>query len=228
MCGRYGRRADKQRIAEWMQAHNTSVFDDSYLAPSYNVAPMSMQPVVRLDRDTGQRELTVMRWGLVPFWSKDGKAGFNTINAKAETIATSPAFREAFNRRRCLVPAEWFYEWQKIDAKTKQPYAIGLKDGSIFAFAGLWETWRDKATGQTLETYTIITTDSNELMEPLHNRMPVILRRNEYERWLLPADPSRLPVDLLRPYEAGEMRAWKVGVAVGNVRNNAPELIEPV
>jgi putative SOS response-associated peptidase YedK len=106
MCGRYGRRADKQRIAEWMQTHNTSVFDDSYYAPSYNFAPQSMQPVVRLDGDTGARELTVMRWGLVPFWSKDAKIAYSTINAKAETITTSPAFREAMKRRRCLVPAD--------------------------------------------------------------------------------------------------------------------------
>ena len=130
MCGRYGRRADKQRIAEWMQNHDTNVFDESYLAPSYNVAPQSFQPVVRLNAD-GARELTLMRWGLVPFWSKDGKAGFSTINAKAETIATSPIFREAFKRRRCLVPADLFYEWMKTGEKTKRPYAIGLKDGSM-------------------------------------------------------------------------------------------------
>lgn len=106
-----------------------------------------MQPVVRLDKKTGERELTVMRWGLVPYWSKDAKAGFSTINAKAETITTSPAFREAMKYRRCLVPAEWFYEWQKIGAEAKQPYAIGMQDGGLFAFAGLWERWKDRATG---------------------------------------------------------------------------------
>jgi putative SOS response-associated peptidase YedK len=136
MCGRYGRRADKQRIAEWMQTHDTDVFDDSFFAPSYNVAPQSFQPVVRLDPETGERELTVMRWGLVPFWAKDAKMAFNTINAKAETITTSPAYREAMKRRRCLVPADWFYEWKKLDAKTKQPYAIAMKDAELFAFAG--------------------------------------------------------------------------------------------
>ena len=228
MCGRYGRRADKQRIAEWMQTHDTNVFDDSYLAPSYNVAPQSLQPVVRLDSEMGQRELTVMRWGLVPFWAKDAKIGYSTINAKSETVITSPAFREAMKRRRCLVPAEWFYEWQKIDAKTKQPYAIGLRDGSLFAFAGLWETWKDKAKDQVIETYTILTTDPNELMEPIHNRMPVILAPKDYQRWLEPGEPTHLPVDLLRPYPAKEMKAWKVGSAVGNVRSNAPELITPV
>lgn len=211
-----------------MQAHDTNVFDDSYFAPSYNVAPQSFQPVVRLDQETGERELTIMRWGLVPFWSKDGNAGYSTINAKAETVATSPVYREAFKRRRCLVPADWFYEWQKIDAKTKQPYAIALKDGSLFAFAGLWEAWKDKATGKSLETYTVITTDPNELTEPIHNRMPVILHRRDYERWLTPGEPVRLPVDLLRPYPDEEMKAWKVGPDVGNVRNNRPELVEPL
>ena len=225
MCGRYGRRADKQRIVEWMQARNTSVFDESYYAPSFNVAPQSMQPVVRLDSETGERELTIMRWGLVPFWSKDAKGGYSTINAKAETIVTSPAFREPLKRRRCLVPAEWFYEWQKIDAKTKQPFAIGLNDGSLFAFAGLWDAWKDKATGQTLETYTVITTDPNELMQSLHNRMPVILRPQDYSRWLDPGDPTRPPVDLLRPFDAAEMKAWKVSARVGNVRNNDPACV---
>jgi len=228
MCGRYGRRADKQRIAEWMQTHNTSVFDDSYFEPSYNIAPQSFQPVVRPDPETGERELTVMRWGLIPFWAKDSKMAFNTINAKAETIMTSSVYREAMKRRRCLVPADWFYEWKKLDERTKQPYAIGMKDDGLFAFAGLWETWKDKATGQTLETYTIITTDPNELLEPIHNRMPVILHKREYGRWMEPGEPSHPPVDLLRPFPAEEMKAWKVSRAVGNVRNNRPELIEPV
>jgi putative SOS response-associated peptidase YedK len=134
------RRADKQRIAEWMQTHDTNVFDDSYFKPSYNIGSQNFQPVVRLDPETGERELTVMRWGLVPFWSKDGAAAFNTINAKAETVATSPAYREPWKRRRCLVPADWFYEWKKIDEKTKQPIAIGMKDGGLFAFAGLWDS----------------------------------------------------------------------------------------
>ncbi len=211
-----------------MQTHNTSVFDDSYFAPSYNVAPQSWQPVVRLSEDTGDRELTVMRWGLVPFWSRDGKSAFNTINAKAETITTSALYREPFKRRRCLVPADWFYEWKKVEAKTKQPYAIVMKDDSLFAFAGLWERWKDKETGEILETYTILTTDPNKLMEPIHNRMPVILAMKDYERWLEPGDPQRPPVDLLRPYDAEQMKAWKVSTDVGNVWNNNPSLIEPL
>jgi putative SOS response-associated peptidase YedK len=231
MCGRYGRRGDKQRIAEWMQTHNADVFyedDETNLAPSFNVAPQSFQPVVRLNSETGERELTVMRWGLVPFWSKDGKASFSTINARSETVATSPAFREAWKTSRCLVPADWFYEWQKLDEKTKQPYAIAMKDDGMFAFGGLWEKWKDKTTGQVLRTYTVLTTDPNELMEPIHNRMPLIIPPKDYERWMAPIDRAHLPVDLLRPYPAEEMRLWKVGRAVGNTRNNDASLVEPL
>jgi putative SOS response-associated peptidase YedK len=211
-----------------MQTHNTDVFDDSYLAPSFNVAPQSLQPVVRLDSETGKRELTIMRWGLIPFFAKDAKIAYSTINARAETVATSPVFREPMKRRRCLVPATGFYEWQALDTKSKQLWAIELVEGNLFAFAGLWDRWKDKATGQPLETYTIITTDPNELLEPIHNRMPVILSPQDYSRWLDPGEPSRLPIDLLRPYPAEEMRVWKVSAAVGNVRNNGPELRLPV
>jgi putative SOS response-associated peptidase YedK len=211
-----------------MQAHNTDVFVDSYLAPSYNVAPQSLQPVVRLDSETGERELTIMRWGLIPFFAKDAKIAYSTINARAETVATSPVFREPMKRRRCLVPATGFYEWQALDKKSKQPWSIELVDGNLFAFAGLWDRWKDKATGQPMETYTIITTDPNELLKPIHNRMPVILSPQDYSRWLDPGEPSQLPIDLLRPYPAEEMRAWKVSAAVGNVRNNGPELRLPV
>jgi putative SOS response-associated peptidase YedK len=224
MCGRYYRRSDKQRIAEAFRIGVPPSFD---ILPSYNVAPQSFQPVVRLNEENSERALALMRWGLVPFWSKDQKIGYNTINAKAETVATSPAFREALKRRRCLVPADGFHEWQKLDAKTKQPYAIGLKDGSLFAFAGLWERWTDKATNQPLETYAIITTEPNELTAPVHNRMPVILAPKDYERWMAIADPTRLPVDLLRPYDADQMTSWKVSAAVGNVRYNEPGLLNP-
>lgn len=221
MCGRYYRRSDKQRIAEAFRVGVPPTFD---ILPSYNIAPQSFQPVIRLNSDTGEREFVQMRWGLVPFWSKDAKIAYSTINAKCETCATSPAFREALKSRRCLVPADGFYEWQKLDAKTKQPYAIGLKDGAPLAFAGLWETWMDKTTGQPLETYTIITTEPNELTAPIHNRMPVILAPRDYQRWMAAADPAQLPVDLLRPFDAHLMTSWRVSRAVGNVSNNTPEL----
>jgi len=226
MCGRYVSRADKQRIAETFDAGIPEDYDPDFV-PDYNVAPQTMQPVVRVDSDTGLRELVLMRWGLVPFWAKDTKIAYSTINARAETLTTSSIYREAVKRRRCLVPADAFYEWQKIDAKNKQPYAIAMNDERLFAFAGLWDRWKDKQSGKWLDTYTIVTTDPNELMEPFHDRMPAILAPNDYQRWLAYAEPPHLPIDLLRPYPAEEMKTWKVGKAVGNVRNNSPELLKP-
>jgi putative SOS response-associated peptidase YedK len=223
MCGRYVRRSDKQRIAEHFHVHGPSVPD---FGPSWNVAPQTFQPIVRLNRDTGERELVLMRWGLIPFWAKDPKIGLRTINAKAETITTAPAFREAIKFRRCLAPADAFYEWQKLDAKTKQPFAIAMKDGKPYAFAGLWEKWKDSKAGTELLTFTVITTDPNEVVQPMHDRMPVIIPERDYDRWLK-TDPDRPPIDLLRPFDADKMTAWKVDKAVGNVRNDSPELIEP-
>ena len=217
MCGRYVRRSDKQRLAEHFRLHPGSMPD---FGISYNVAPQTFQPIVRLNSDTGEREIVMMRWGLIPAWSRNAKIGYSTINAKAETVATTPAFREAFKSRRCLIPADAFYEWQKIDAKTKQPFAIGMKDGSPYAFAGLWERWRDPASKEPLETFTVITTDANELLEAMHDRMPVILAPKDYDRWLQPGDPARPPTDLLRAFPADQMIAWKVDRKVGNVRND--------
>jgi putative SOS response-associated peptidase YedK len=223
MCGRYVRRSDKQRIAEHFAVHGPSLPD---FGPSWNVAPQTFQPIVRLNRDTGERELVLMRWGLIPFWAKDPNIGLRTINAKAETITTAPAFREAIKFRRCLVPADAFYEWQKLDAKTKQPFAIAMKDGQPYALAGLWEKWKDRKSGSELLTFTIITTDPNEVVQPMHDRMPVIIPERDYDHWLK-ADPERPSIDLLRPFEGDKMTAWKVDRAVGNVKNDRPALIEP-
>ncbi len=225
MCGRYYRRSDKQQLAEAFRLGLPTSFE---IIPSYNVAPQTFQPIVCLNPDTLERELYQMRWGLVPYWAKDSKIAYSTINAKAETLTTSPAFREPLKRRRCLVPVDGFYEWETITAKIKQPYAIALTGGSLFALAGLWDTWRDKATGQKLATFTIITTDPNPLMEPFHDRMPVILTAADYDRWLAPADPAHLPIDLLRPFPEDKMVTWKVSTAVGNVKNDEPGLIVPI
>ena len=198
-----------------------------WFAPTYNAAPQSTQPVVRLNADTGKREFALLRWGLVPFWAKDAKFGFTTINDRAEEAAAKPAFRDALKKRRCLVPADAFYEWQRLDPKNKQPYAIAMRSGKPYAFAGLWERWHSKE-GPVLETFTILTTDPNELTEPIHNRMPVILEPSEYSRWMEAGDPARPPVDLLRPYPAEKMLAWPVDNRVGNVRNDDAQLLDAV
>ena len=225
MCGRYQNRAEKQRIAEVFRVGIPPSFE---ILPSYNIAPQTDQPIVRLNRDSNERELALLRWGLVPFFAKDPKISYSTINARAETVASSRTFREAMKRRRCLVPATGFYEWQKIGNKAKQPWTIELPKGEIFAFAGLWDRWKDRATASVLETYTIITTDPNELVQPLHDRMPVILSPTDYDRWLEPGDLERPPIDLLRPFPAERMTRWKVGSALGNTKNDSPELRLPV
>jgi putative SOS response-associated peptidase YedK len=223
MCGRYARRCDKQKIAE-LFAINGLVIPD--FGPPWNVPPQTFQPVIRLNRDTGEREIVMMRWGLIPYWPKDPSIGLRTINAKAETITAAPAFREAIKYRRCLVPADAFYEWQKLDARNKQPFAIAMKDGQTYALAGLWEKWKDRKANAELLTFTIITTDPNAVVQPLHDRMPVIIPANDYDRWLQPSDPARPPIDLLRPFDADKMTAWKVDKAVGNVKNDLPELLD--
>jgi putative SOS response-associated peptidase YedK len=223
MCGRFARRSTREVLAEWF---GVDLEDQPQFAESYNVAPQSMQPVLRLGRGNGEPEFALMRWGLVPFWAKDAKIGYSTINARAEEAATKPVFREALKKRRCLVPADAFYEWAKRDAKVKQPFAIGLKSGDPYAFAGLWESWRPKdKDGETLESFSILTTDANEVLEPIHNRMPVILEPKDYRRWMEPTSVERLPVDLLRPFPADRMSAWPVSERVGNVRNNDPDLL---
>lgn len=222
MCGRFARRSTQQVLADWF---GVPLEDMPWFAPTYNAAPQSTQPIVRLHRDTAAREVALLRWGLVPFWAKDAKIGFSTINARAEEIASKPAFREALRKRRCLVPADAFYEWQRLSAKLRQPFAIALRSNQPYAFAGLWERWLPPQSAGPLETFTIITTEANPLVAPLHDRMPVLLKPRDYDRWLSPGDPAHLPIDLLRPYPAEKMLAWPVSQRVGNVRNDDPELL---
>jgi putative SOS response-associated peptidase YedK len=222
MCGRFARKSTQEVLADWF---GFELEDMPWYVPSFNVAPQSVQPVVRLNSDAGNREFALMRWGLVPAWAKGAKIGYSTINARAEDVASKPAFREAFKKRHCLIPADRFYEWMRLDAKSKRPFAIALKSEEPFAFAGLWESWRP-IDGESLETFTILTTSENELMRPIHDRMPVILEPRDYDRWLDAGDPARPAVDLLRPYPAEKMLAWPVSDRVGNVRNNDPALLE--
>jgi putative SOS response-associated peptidase YedK len=200
MCGRYYRKSDKQKIAE---AFHATKVDDFPLPPwDYNVAPTTMQPIIRQSRHTGERELVQMRWGLVPFFTKDLSSlkAFSTINARAESIMKSATYREPFKKRRCLVPASGFFEWKKLDAKNKQPFAFDLASGKMMAFAGLWDAWKDPANNQWLQSYTIVTTEANELMAPVHDRMPVILHSRDFDRWLDREVTDQPPIELLRPF----------------------------
>jgi putative SOS response-associated peptidase YedK len=198
-------------------------------APTWNLAPTDPIPIVRRDRDDGLRRLDVVRWGLIPYWAKDIKIGYSTFNARCEDVDGKPAFREAFQRRRCLVPLDNFYEWQKLGPKEKQPYAVALKGGRLMAMAGLWETWRSPA-GETVRSATIITCPSNELVAELHDRMPVILPPAAWPAWLGEEDEGRPETlkALLVPYRADDMEMWPVNRRVGNVRNNDPSLSEPI
>jgi len=195
--------------------------------PSWNVTPTDPLPVVRYDRKVGERSLDILRWGLVPYWAKDIKVGFANINAMAETVDTEPAFREAFQRRRCLVPVDKYYEWAKTDTG-KQPYAIALADRRLMALAGLWENWRSPA-GEWVRSFAIITTRPNELCGEIHNRMPVILKPETWPAWLgeEPVDGGRLK-GMLRPYPSDEMTCWPVSQRVNSVKNNDASLIEPI
>jgi len=239
MCGRYGRRADKQRIAEWFHTHNTDVFNDEYyesnersFSPSYNAAPMSTQPVVKLDHDTGSRVLTLMKWGLVPYWSKTPKSNFSSINARDDKLTSSGAWREPWKHRRCLIPANFFYEWEPLTReeekkKISKPWAVSLADDGLFAFGGIWDRWKGKSESGgdiVLETFSIITTEPNEVLEPFHNRCPLVIEPRNYERWLAPADPSHLPIDLVRTWPGEDMKAWRVA----KLQGNGPHLLEPV
>jgi len=221
MCGRYTLRATPKELAEIFSLFR----EPEWPHPRYNIAPTQTVLAIRFDENATPREPVSLKWGLIPSWAKDAKIGNSLINARADTVATKPSFRSAFKRRRCLIPASGFYEWQKRD-DGKQPFQIGLKSGQPFAFAGLWERWHKE--GAPVESCTIITTDANDLMEPLHNRMPVILQPDAYDVWLDPAsDPASLQ-GLLRPYADDDLVAYPVSRAVNNPRNDRAECVEPV
>ena len=223
MCGRVVQKTPLSEIRVLFETVNPV----PNAAPTYNGAPTDNLPIVRLDRD-GRRSLDLFRWGLIPYWAKDKSLGARCINAMRETVISKPAFRDAFRQRRCLVPADFFYEWKTTPAG-KQPYAVGIADGTPMAFAGLWERWREPVAGDVLHSFTIITGPPNELVSPIHNRMPIILPPEAWRLWLGEerTDIEEL-VDLLRPYPADLMRAYPVGKRVGSVRNNDPALLDPL
>jgi putative SOS response-associated peptidase YedK len=193
------------------------------MSPRYNIAPSQPIAVVRVGE--GKRELAMLRWGLIPSWADDPKIGSRLVNARSETVADKPAFRSAYRHRRCLVPASGYYEWTMIDAKTKQPACIRMRDDALFAMAGLWERWEGE--GRPIESVTILTTEPNELVGQVHDRMPVILSPAACERWLDgSADPGELG-KLLRPYPADLMRWYEVSRLVNSPANDDQQCCEP-
>ena len=220
MCGRYYRIEDKQAIAEHFHAEAQG--DSLIYVPEYNIAPTSMQPVIRQVRDTQARELVPMRWGLVGHNSRGPDPKRSTFNARAEALKKSPLWRVPFRRRRCLIPISGFYEWKKPE---RIAYRFGLQDAPLFALAGLWDAWKNPDDGQWLQSFTIVTTEANELMATVHDRMPVILRPADYGRWLSREVDDRPPVDLLRPYDADVMTQVLAHPQVGDVRNQGAEML---
>jgi len=220
MCGRFIQAESGRALAEQLGLPLPADY-----APRYNVAPNQAVLALRA-ADSGDREWVWLRWGLVPAWSKEPRSKYSTINARAETVADKPAYRQAFRRRRCLIPADGFYEWRQTESR-KQPYCIALADGSACAFAGLWERW--ERDGEAVESCTIMVTRANERIAEIHDRMPVILDRESYEDWLDPSvrDPARVS-PLLRPYPAERVTLWPVGLAVNRPGNQGPELMAPV
>ncbi len=193
----------------------------------YNIAPTQAVPVVRQDPKEPVRRASLMRWGLVPYWAKDVNIGSRMINARAETAADKPAFREALDRRRCLIPADGFYEWKR-NGKSKQPYCFELADREPFAFAGLWDCWL-APDGASLETCTILTTTPNQLLADIHDRMPTILPRDRYDLWLDPGlQDLAAAAEILKPFNAALMRCYPVSERVNNVANDGPDCSEPI
>ena len=219
MCGRYTLRTSVETLAERFELDEYP----SSISASYNIAPT--QGVAAVIAEDGKRKLEMLHWGLIPSWADDPSVGNRMINARAESVSTKPSFRKAFKNHRCLVLADGFYEWQKT-GDGKQPYFIRMEDDSPFAFAGLWESWHN---GTEIRSSTIITTDANDMVAPIHDRMPVILHPEDYELWLDPAFDEKEPLStLLKPYPAGAMEAYPVSRSVNSPSNNEPSIIVSV
>lgn len=218
MCGRFVQRSSAKKIAK-----KFNVEEAPPLAERFNVAPS--QSVLAVREAPDGREASFLKWGLVPRWAKDAAIGNRLINARSETIAEKPSFREAFARRRCLVPADGFYEWSRRGDR-KRPFYFQMKDGELFAIAGLWERWEGE--GGPLETCTLLTTEANELLAPYHDRMPVIVRPEDYDLWLDVGVKGAGLLNLLRPYPHEEMGAYAVSPLVNNPSNNDPRCVESI
>jgi len=221
MCGRYSFTNPEQ-----LKAPGRFELDlfPANLAPRYNIAPSQQVPAIL---NQAPRELQLVRWGLIPSWAKDPTIGYRMINARAETLAAKPAFRRPLQRQRCLIPADGFYEWQRLETR-KVPHWITLTSREVFAFAGLWDTWTDPKTNTAIASCTIITTTPNELLAPIHDRMPVILPREREAMWLSETLSPEQACALLKPYSATPMKASPVSALVNSPSNDTPQVLEPV
>lgn len=220
MCGRYTLIADEKEIEERFEVNC-----DEELPRRYNIAPSQDIVIVRAEPEGARRVLTKAQWGLIPKWAKDPGETKRSINARTETLEQCKTFEDPFKYHRCLIPANGFYEWKAEDGGSKRPYYIRFKDGGLFAFAGLWEQWQGRE--ETIDSAVIITTESNPVVSPIHNRMPVILPADYYQVWLDPEnDNTDYLVTLLRPYESEVMTAIAVGPRVNSPRNDDPSCIE--
>ncbi|MBT8083546.1 MAG: SOS response-associated peptidase [Gammaproteobacteria bacterium] len=217
MCGRFAFYSPSEAAAALF-----GVSTDIGVEPRYNIAPTQYLAAIRNAESDG-RELVMLRWGLVPFWAKDPAIGNRMINARAETVAEKPSYRNAYKHRRCIVLADGFYEWRR-QGEAKTPYFISLASGQPFALAGLWENWQDKESAESLQTTTLITTDANEFMQPLHHRMPVILEASSATDWLAGSNELLDDVASITP----PLQAWPVDRRVNNARNEGEDLVRAV
>jgi putative SOS response-associated peptidase YedK len=223
MCGRFRLSRRKQLVEDYFDCSS----DEPDWSPRYNIAPTQPVPVIRQNPKEPIRELSLMRWGLIPSWAKNSSAAAQMINARSETASTKPAFRDALKARRCLIPADAFYEWSRT-GKTKQPYCFEVNEGELFAFAGLWDRWKDPG-GHWVKTCSILTTTPNAVTSAVHDRMPVILDPDGYDLWLDPGmrDVSAVS-ELLKPYDARVMRCYPVSTRINHVTNDDEGCSAPV
>jgi putative SOS response-associated peptidase YedK len=225
MCGRITQKSNPQRLG--LGLTTTNLIEPLQAPPRYNGAPGQDHWLIRQHPKTGERSLDRLWWGLIPYWVKDANGGRKPINAKRESVASLPSFREAYKRRRCLLPIDNFFEWRAIrGAKAKQPYAIGMKSGEPFALAAIWENWRRPDTEEWLRTFSVITCPANELMAHIHDRMPVIIPPRAYDRWLANIEPD--PRDLLVPSPSDAMRMWPISARVNKPENDDPAVLDQV
>jgi putative SOS response-associated peptidase YedK len=228
MCGRVAQYRGPMEYASLLKIDWTKSLPRELpnTPPHYNGAPGQDYLIARSHPETHDTTLDLIRWGLLPSWAKDQKIAWKLINARAETVASTPAFKTAFAKRRCLVPVDGFYEWKKA-GEEKHPYLIGMATGEPFTLAGLWENWKDPATGEWIRTFTIITTDANELVSELHDRMPVVIGPEDRNLWLNGEDPQELQA-LLRPFPSELMTMRPVSMKVNSPKNDNPDLLAPV